>query len=140
MKESIKLQLADIVKKDVEHFATDFNIDLDTLSKYPGLEFIHITRRTGTALIMFYGRKFYPKTESERVKYLFGTANLKELIKSDHITRDHYLNYSPLTITYFNGKTLKKIDKATAENLHKRHLQSVINRIEEEKRQLTNQS
>jgi hypothetical protein len=97
----------------VEDFKTDFDIDLNSLKKYPNLPFIHLARKSGTALIFLFPADFYPSNE-DQVKYLFGTANRDQILAGQTETLEHYLKIDASHVNYFDGKKLVKIkqDKA----------------------------
>lgn len=133
MQTDIFTTLYNRTKNDVKHYQDDFKIDKKTIDKNPGKKFVHITREHGTALILFSSLDQYPN-KGERIPYLFGTTNREELIKGNLITIKHYINNNPISVNYFDGRTLKKIKPEAAEQIYTNHLNSIVNSWEEEHR------
>lgn len=117
MKNSIYNQLEKISLPLLTRFSTDLTEhDKRILSNYKG-NFIHITRKTGTALIKL-------------KKY-----NCIEQRDGEKCLLDYYLNQDPLLIVYFDGSKLKKItpDQAIekAQIYFDREIESININIEE---------
>ncbi len=135
---SIFNQLHAQASQFVESFLTDFDIDKKTIKKYEGVKFIHISRKTGTSLSMFYKPDQYPKL-NETVSYFFGTnASRRKILKDIRMSLHFYLENSPLNIVYFDGKKLNKITAVKARKLMQDYYNSLSLIWDEEERTINN--
>lgn len=134
---SIYTDLKNRVFKHLENFQEDLTThDKRTIKNNPGKKFIHITRKTGTHISIFYSTSDYPKP-GERVKYLFSaTANREELLKSNLDTFNFYKDSSPLKFHYFDGNKLHEINAEKADKIYKEYQQSILNKWEEQRQEL----
>ena len=81
MKTDIYTKLHDAVIETLEAYQQDLTKhDKNTLSQYPGAEFLHFTRSTGTWLYILDTRA-YPDTD-EQVPYFFGTSNRRAILSA----------------------------------------------------------
>jgi len=120
-------------KNDVKNFKSDFEHDKKTIEAAPCAKFIHLTREHGTALISFLNLEDYPK-KGERVKFLFGTADRKQILKNCLYTLQYYIKNNPIQVHYFNGDVLKKIQPEEAERIYTNYLNKTLNTWEEDER------
>ena len=128
-------ELKSKTEKHVKNFISDFEIDKKIIEKNKGVKFIHIAREHGTALTLLHTKKDYPE-QGEKVKYLFGKANRKEILKGQLIAFNHYLSNSPKAIYFFNGKALKQCTNKAAEQIFKDYYNNMINLFEHENTQI----
>ena len=131
-------QLYKATVKEVEHYKTDFSHDQKSIKENPGKQFLHITRKTGTHLAMFFNSEDYPKA-GERVKYLFGTANREELLQGNFETLQYYIKNDPISAHYYNGQKLKRIKIDEAAGIYEMYLKAMKNTWREEEDAKINQ-
>lgn len=130
-------ELKSKTRKFVKNFITDFDIDKIVISKNPNKNFIHVARENGTHITIFNEGENYPKL-GETIKYLFGTADRREIIKNDVTTLLHYLKREPKSVYYYNGSKLQKVTTLKAEEIFRNHYTSILNQWNEEEFILTN--
>lgn len=127
-------ELRSKTEKHVKSYLTDFDHDRAAIEKNPGAKFIHITRKHGTHISIFYKSEVFPKA-GERVPYLFSTtANREELLKSCLETLQYYIKEDPQSAYYFDGKTLKKIKVEQAEPIYTQYVNDMRRNWEQEER------
>lgn len=124
-------ELKSKTEKHVKFFKTDFEHDQKAIIENNGKLFLHVTREHGTNLTTFYNSKDFPKA-NERVNYLFGTADRKEILESNFDGLKYYLKNEPKSIHFYNGKQLKKVTVLEAENIYKKYYTSMLNKWREE--------
>ena len=96
--------------------------DKKALFEHAGTSFLHFTRETGTHIVLFHSADKYPKKD-ELVKYLFGRAGRDHILNQVNKVVEYLTSKEKHDlIFYFNGKTLKKIDKNEALNLTKEYV------------------
>lgn len=123
-----------IAGKHVKHYREDLTKhDKAEIERDSETPFIHIARQTGTAMQRFYNLDTYPD-KGERIKYLFGTANRLELIRSIKTSLEYYINNTPKTILYWSGKELKRITPPEAMELFKQYERQINNAWDEAER------
>ncbi len=116
-------------EKHVKTYRTDFDIDKKTIQENSGTPFIHIAREHGTNINLLHKSESYPK-HGETVKYIFNTADRKEILKGQLQTIEHYLNHNPLKITFFDGYKLATVTKDQAQEIYKNYYDRMLNRWE----------
>lgn len=110
-------QLYKMVNKSVLNFRSDFKIDEKIINDNSGLPFIHITRESGTRIIIFNKFNYFP--EGKEMKWL----------NDDKMTLYYSLSPDmgmPKEITYFNGNKLTKIKKQKAIELFESYYRSIV--------------
>lgn len=106
-KNSTYEQLFKHVQKHVKNFREDLTThDRNSITKHPGVKFIHITRPCGTALIFL--------DDIDLKKYNPGTTTA-EAIEGQKVYFDHYMEDSTRkAICFFDGESVKKVNEAKA--------------------------
>ena len=103
--------------------------DKQSFEKHEGKKFIHITRETGTALILFFNIEAYP-AEGQTVKGFFDRpTKADEILNGNKVYFDHYMNQLPVLFQYYDGKKVSTIKKDKAQhlfNMHQDHLRREI--------------
>lgn len=101
--------------------------DKNTIAEYPGIPFLHFTGDTGTYMVMMlpHDHKGWPR-ESERVPYIFGTADRWHILKGlrDYVQGMKRVNRQDL-ILHFNGKTFREIAQSDAEYIIEEYIRSI---------------
>jgi hypothetical protein len=124
--------IENIAGKHVKHYKEDLTThDKNSIERDSKTPFIHISRETGTSLQRFYKLDQYPK-KGETIQYMFNAqAKRKQLLDGINTTIEHYLNWGPKTVLFWDGKKLKRITPEQARNEFNQYERATNNAWEE---------
>jgi hypothetical protein len=125
---SIYSQLRKKASEFIEQSKTDLLIDKKSIDQNPNIDFIHITRKYGTSLVLFYKHTTYPKN-GIFVPYLFGTANNIMILEGQRTTLTYYLKEDPLIIQYCKNGALTTINKEQALKIFANYKTEILNSV-----------
>jgi len=111
-------------------YKTDIDVDEQTITDNPNVDFILFNRGSGTSLLLMYSADNYPIKEYETVKYLFGHVNRLQHLEEETGLINYYLKNKPVKISFYSkGKVYDmSLDKAAVNIDHyKRHTIDIWN-------------
>ena len=111
-------------QKYVKNYREDYDIDKKIILSRPDTPFIHISRRNGTALNLFFKIDAYKDATTKVFKVVI--KNLSDSI-------NHYLTQvEPLCILYYDREKVTKITPDKARSLFADYSRSIIYQYENE--------
>jgi hypothetical protein len=113
-------QLVELSGPHIEAYRNDLLVhDKDAIDRYPGVPFLHWTRKMGTHIQFLYPSRLLP-ANGETVPYLFGTANRKHIVEETLSMAEYFIRPTSdktVLVLYYDGATLKQINLLDAFNI-----------------------
>ena len=110
--------------------------DLNSLTRYPGIPFLHFTGTTGTHLVIMHpadNDRFPPP--GEQVPYLFGTADRNHILEGKVITVECMgKSWRQDLILHYDGNRLRKVSHEKSLEIVKTYANAVLYKWEGRKK------
>ena len=120
-------QYRELAETVVTHFRGDINIDLMLIKD--GTPAIFYLRSHGTHAVTLYPFNHYPP-EGEKVPYLFSRADRHHILEQTMVLNRHLQDSTECKmVVYFDGTTIKEIDKLKADILVEDYVHDMRNKF-----------
>ena len=109
--------LENLVGGSLTYYREDLTkIDRELIHKFPGIPFIHVTRKSGTHIFPMLppNHEEWPEGNAKKKPYLFGALNRKDTLRSESRSLGYVCKGEHSKISFFDGKTVKLITKNQA--------------------------